>query len=80
MAKHKCSGAKVAIKVINKANSIKVFGDINALEGEAKLMEECSNGTAANILEMIESFEDETSLYVVTKFMPAGDLLNYLVK
>ena len=43
-------------------------------------MQECNSGETSYILEMIESFEDVESLYVVTKYMPAGDLLNYLVK
>lgn len=33
-----------------------------------------------NILELIEYFEDVDTLYIVTKFMPAGDLLNYVIK
>ena len=80
MGKHKYSGAKVAIKVIDKANSARVFGQFNHADREVKLMEECSDGSAHNILEIIESFEDDTSQFVVTKFMPAGYLLNYLVK
>ena len=33
-----------------------------------------------NILELVESFEDAENFFVVTKFMPAGDLLSYLMK
>ena len=29
---------------------------------------------------MTESFEDDMNVYVVTHFMPAGDMYNYLVK
>ena len=31
-----------------------------------------------NILELVETFEDHIAYYVVTKFMPAGDLFNYI--
>ena len=31
-----------------------------------------------NIIELIEVFEDELTLNVVTKFMPSGDLYNYI--
>ena len=80
LAKHKFSGAKVAIKVINKENTAKMFSGQMGQTGEVSIMEECNSGETSYILELIESFEDAESLYVVTKYMPAGDLLNYLVK
>lgn len=43
-------------------------------------MEECTRSQRSAILPLIESFEDDLVLYVVTKFLPAGDLLNYLIK
>jgi serine/threonine protein kinase len=33
-----------------------------------------------NILEHVETFQDTENYFVVSKFMPAGDLLNYLMK
>ena len=30
------------------------------------------------MIKFIESFEDEESYYIVTKFMPAGDLYEYI--
>lgn len=47
---------------------------------EAQIMEECAQTNSPNILELLESFEDSQQLIIVTKFMPAGDLLNYLMK
>jgi len=79
LAKHKFSGAKVAIKVINKENTAKMFSGQMGQTGEVQIMQECNSDTSY-ILEMIESFEDAEAIYVVTKYMPAGDLLNYLVK
>ena len=32
------------------------------------------------MLSFIESFEDDEAYYVVAKYMPAGDLLNYVCK
>ena len=33
---------------------------------------------SSNILEYVESFEDDNSYYIVMKYMPAGDLYKYL--
>ena len=43
-------------------------------------MQECAQAKSLNILELIETFEDHDKMYLVTKFMPAGDLLNYSMK
>ena len=32
------------------------------------------------MLKLVESFEDTEHYFLVTQFMPAGDLMNYLVK
>ena len=33
-----------------------------------------------NILELVEVFEDDMAYYVVSKFMPAGDLYTYICR
>ena len=43
-------------------------------------MQECAQSKCQNILELVETFEDHDKMYIVTKFMPAGDLLNYSIK
>ena len=43
-------------------------------------MQEVSSHSCPNILELIETFEDNDCYYVVTKFMPAGDLFNFISK
>ena len=43
-------------------------------------MQELSSHDCPNVLELIESFEDSDCYYVVTKFMPAGDLFNFISK
>ena len=43
-------------------------------------MQELSCSNCPNMLELIESFEDNDCFYVVTKFMLAGDLFNFISK
>ena len=43
-------------------------------------MKEVNSHSCPNILELIETFEDNDCYYVVTKFMPAGDLFNFISK
>lgn len=47
---------------------------------ELEILRECTETRCLNILEHIETFEDAEHYFVVTKFMPAGDLLNYVMK
>ena len=41
-------------------------------------MQELARDNCTEMLSFIESFEDDKSFYVVVKYMPAGDLLNYV--
>ena len=41
-------------------------------------MQEVTRKNCPNVLELLESFEDEDAYYVVTKLMGAGDLFNYI--
>ena len=43
-------------------------------------MEDLCRGGCPNLVEVIETFEDETHYYIVTKLYPEGDLLKYLIK
>lgn len=43
-------------------------------------MQVVARHNCTNILELIETFEDNDFFYVVTKFMPAGDLFNFVSK
>ena len=47
---------------------------------ELEILRECTETRCMNILEHIETFQDAEHYFVVTKFMPAGDLLNYVMK
>jgi serine/threonine protein kinase len=71
---------KVAIKLMAKHTINRIFSDNGQPFSELDIMLECSKAQCSNIIELIEGFEDPQYLYIVTKFVPAGDLLNYLVK
>ena len=43
-------------------------------------MHELARLSCPNIIELVESFEDEDYFYIVMKFEPAGDLCRYLWK
>ena len=43
-------------------------------------MHELAANLCPNVLELIETFQDNDHYYVVTKFMPAGDLFNFISK
>jgi serine/threonine protein kinase len=68
LSQHNYSGVKVAIKQVDK----KVIDKSFTLNGqkfcELQIMEEVSRGQCANMLELVESFEDATHFYIVTKF------------
>jgi len=52
---------------------------LNQMGGnEVDILRECTLTRVRNIIEMIDSYEDAENYYIVTKYMPAGDLLNYL--
>ena len=42
------------------------------------ISQEMARENNQNILELVETFEDSIAYYVVTKFMPTGDLFNYI--
>ena len=78
LSQHKYSGVKVAIKIISKGKIDRAFKVNDQVFQELKIMEEVSCGECPNILELIESFEDKDCFYIVTKFMPGGDLFNFI--
>ena len=82
LAQHKNSGVQVAVKVIQKQTIDKVYKKNKQHFEELEISEEIarSETDCMNILELVEVFEDDMAYYVVTKFMPAGDLYNYICK
>ena len=78
LSQHKNSGAKVAVKVIQKGTVNKVYMRNKQQFEELEISKEMARSDCKNILELIEVFEDDMAYYVVSKFMPAGDLYRYI--
>ena len=73
MAEHRLTGVKVAIKVIKKKRYSRLTIENNISEAEA--MWKCRE--SKQIVELIEKFEHEGKIFLVTKYARAGDLLTY---
>ena len=80
LAHHKFSAVKVAIKFMDKAVIASSFTANGESFQERDIMRICSQSKIPNVLELVEDFENEQQIVMVTKFMPAGDMLNYLIK
>lgn len=78
LSQHKFSQAKVAVKVIEKAKINSVYLKNKQTFEELSISEEMARENCSNILDLVEVFEDDQAFYVVTKFMPSGDLFNYI--
>ena len=77
---HKISKDKFAIKVMKKEQITKVFEVNNEAFNEREILQEFSRSKNSNILELVDSFEDAENIFLVTKLMAGGDMLNYLMK
>jgi serine/threonine protein kinase len=80
LSRHNYSGMKFAIKSIEKVKIENAFVRNNQKFCELQIMEEVCRGECPNLVELIETFADETHYYIVTKLHPEGDLLKYLIK
>ena len=80
LSQHKNSGAKVAVKVIQKGTIDKVYKRNKQQFEELEISKEMAHSDCKNILDLIEVFEDDMAYYVVSKFMPAGDLYRYICR
>ena len=80
LAKHKLSQFNVAVKLIEKEKVRKLFLQNQEAFEELSLFEELNGFCSPHILELVETFEDQEAYYVVTKYMPAGSMHNYLKK
>ena len=80
MAKHKNSGFVVVIKILNKCNIERTFTKMKEEYSELSIMKQVCRGQALNMLELVDSFEDNEFQYAVTKHIPDGDLHRYVLK
>ena len=46
--------------------------------GEVQIQRECTQHQLSNVIEMIESFEDEHHVYIVMKHLLGGNMYQYL--
>ena len=65
---------------MNKATIQRSFTQHAQSFQELEILRECTEMRCLNIIEHIETFQDAENFFVVSKFMPAGDLLNYVIK
>lgn len=73
-AKHRITGAKVAIKAVETSKYARITTENQISESEA--MQVCSGSDY--VARLVECFEHENQTLMVTKFYKGGDLLSYL--
>eukprot|EP00041_Stephanoeca_diplocostata_P020062 m.440212 g.440212 ORF g.440212 m.440212 type:complete len:472 (-) comp21465_c0_seq6:183-1598(-) len=74
-ARHKLTGVKVAIKVINK-NKLR-RSTLQHVTREAQIHRTLDH---PNIVKMLEVIDTDDVLYLVLEFVPGGDLFDYVIK
>jgi calcium-dependent protein kinase len=74
VATHKLTSQKRAIKTIEKS-SILIKSQIDHYLTELEILKQVDH---PNIVQLFEYFEDETSLHLVTEYVPGGKLLDYI--
>ena len=79
LAKHKNSGISYAIKIISKAKLARIYGSENQKHfQEQEILDEVTREQNENLLPLIETFEDDNVIMLVTKLMAGGDLSNLI--
>lgn len=79
LSRHKNSECDYAIKVMDKAYMVKTFADMGEQYAEIEVLKRVCRGQATNMLELVDYFEDSKHFYAVTKYMPDGDLQNFII-
>ena len=68
-AKHKVTGAEVSVKIIDK-EELEESGSAQ-FQFEAVALNQCRH---PGIIKCLETFEYDDVIYIVTEFIPGGDL------
>lgn len=68
------NGKEYALKIINKEKLTEVEKEL--VRSEVDIMEKCNH---PNIVKLKETFENKTSLYIVTELIGDGDLFDYVL-
>ncbi|KAE8882913.1 hypothetical protein PF005_g4296 [Phytophthora fragariae] len=74
-ATHKASGRRFAIKCIKRAQLS--ADDLQALVAEVKILREMQH---PHIVKLYDVFQEDTYFFLVTEFMPGGELFERIVK
>ena len=80
LSKHKNSGYNLVIKIVNKASIEKTFTLLRESYAEIEVMKLVCRGQAPNMIKLLDYFEDSSYFYIITKYVPAGDLQDYVMK
>lgn len=72
---HKKTGKKVAIKIMNKIEMSK--NDLDLMREEIEIMKLCQH---PNIVNLLDTFETISTIYIVVEYLESGDLYSYLEK
>ena len=67
-----------AIKQIRKTVIERTFGVNEEQFVELEVLQLLTRSGTPNVLSALDSFESEDEIFIVTKYMPGGDLLSYL--
>ena len=79
LVRHRNSQAQFALKVIKKSKlSVSRVAQNQGNYGEVQIQRECTQHQLSNVIEMIESFEDEHHVYIVMKHLLGGNMYQYL--
>lgn len=79
LAHHKYTGDKFAVKIIDKKVIKETFTANGQVFAELEIMQEIS-GSCPNVMNLVESFEDDNFYFCVTRFMAGGDLNKYITE
>jgi serine/threonine protein kinase len=69
----KCTGIKVAVKVIKKKD-VPVH-ELELQRREISVLKMCNH---PNVVKLIDTFEDSQNFYIVLEYMSGGDLFEFL--
>ena len=73
---HKRSGAKVAIKILDKSK-IEEKDDFDRIVREIQMLSEMDN---ENVIKVYQIFDDENNYLIIMEYCEGGELFNYIVK
>ena len=80
LAKHLLSETCYAIKGLSKLGMKKMFTGSREQTAEVQLLWQCAETKSPYILPIVETHMEDDTCYIVTKFLPGGNLYDMMVK